>query len=379
MEEKELDLSHVNEIDMECSVCDDDDDSFNLIGSDSNDESSEFNDVRSPVKTGIILDFSDDSSKPKQKEKLKVVSAEKLNTEALKDKNVELVNQQSEDFEHVNEIDMETFTCEDDDDDDFGYNAEEKSFKRKGDDFIDFSDNEDEDLDDKELVLENELTEKKKKKKLTPGQVEDDYWKNLSKKHAATNVKGAYNTSFHFAGNPKKEADIFNHMMGSDGGSTTGIEDTFGATDAIEVSSSSLGAEGISTSGESGATAVGASGGEGCSESLNTDYSKKLKDIFDVIGFEIIKNSDGSFLAIDTCEEADNFTAESVESLVSQLMPYIEDCFIYPLQIRTNQKFTTCKDWVNWYTDANKEKFPKIADDIEYCDVLANHLNDCKF
>ena len=59
------------------------------------------------------------------------------------------------------------------------------------------------------------------------------------------------------------------------------------------------------------------------------------------------------------------------------LKPYIDDCLIYPLQISTNNNFNNYKDWVDWYTADMQKAFPKCAADIEYCDLLANHLHEC--
>ncbi len=63
----------------------------------------------------------------------------------------------------------------------------------------------------------------------------------------------------------------------------------------------------------------------------------------------------------------------------SNLKPYIDDCFVYPLQIATGEKFKDCKDWCDWYKGENCDKFPKCSNDIKYCDLIANHINDCKF
>ena len=43
--------------------------------------------------------------------------------------------------------------------------------------------------------------------------LDSSYLDRIAKKHKASNKKGSYNTHFHIAGDPEKEAKIFNHMM----------------------------------------------------------------------------------------------------------------------------------------------------------------------
>jgi hypothetical protein len=220
----------------------------------------------------------------------------------------------------------------------------------------------DTDDEDKELICSELIDEGKKKK--TFGEVEDDYWKTLTKKHASSNKKGAYNTSFHFAGNPEKERQIFNRMMGTD-------------TEAV---SSAIGSDSLmSSSATSGSVAsAAASGGEGCCESVETsNYGKQLLELFDIIGFEIFKNSDDSYIAIDKCDMLPSITVKSLSDLVETLKPYIDDCLIYPLQVATNQKINTYKEWADWYNSDMQKAFPKCESDIKYCDLLANHLDEC--
>ena len=48
----------------------------------------------------------------------------------------------------------------------------------------------------------------------------EDYLDTLEKKHKKTIKKGAMGTFEYFGGNPKKNAEIFNHMMDINDGST---------------------------------------------------------------------------------------------------------------------------------------------------------------
>lgn len=242
-----------------------------------------------------------------------------------------------------------------------------KSFKNKT--ILDF--NEDPEYFNNELISEDLIEEKKK---VTQGEVEADYWKKLQKKHKNSNVKGAYNTHFHLAGNPKLEQELFNHDMntgkipGLAGGSNGEHAPMEGNPEAAVASGDATGS--VSVGGDGGA-----SGGFG--ESLKENYTKQLKDIFNIIGFEIIKNNNNTYLAIDLCDDNNSLECKDKEDLVIQLKPYIDDCFVCPLEIATGKKFNTYNDWISWYNDGNKDNFPKFSSDIAYLDIIANHLNDC--
>lgn len=242
-----------------------------------------------------------------------------------------------------------------------------KSFKNKT--ILDF--NEDPEYFNNELISEDLIEEKKK---VTQGEVEADYWKKLQKKHKNSNIKGAYNTHFHLAGNPKLEQELFNHDMdtgkipGLAGGSNGEHAPMEGNPEAAVVSGDATGS--VSVGGDGGA-----SGGFG--ESLKENYTKQLKDIFNIIGFEIIKNNNNTYLAIDLCDDNNSLECKDKEDLVIQLKPYIDDCFVCPLEIATGKKFNTYNDWISWYNDGNKDNFPKFSSDIAYLDIIANHLNDC--
>lgn len=320
----EKDLDKVNEIDMECHVMDDDD--FIV-----NDETSAADDREVQSKTGIIINFDDDDDIPVRK-----IIADTSTTHS----GINVTSDFSEeDFHDYNAIDMETKYGDDEDE---IYDSKSNPL------FID--------KEPAGLVAEEMLEEGKRS--ISFGQVEDDYWDKISSKHKKTNKKGAYNAHFHFAGNPKKEAEMFNQMMGSDSLATTSATNVASGSDSSSATSP---------------------GGEGCCEDLSTsDYSKKLSELLDIIGFEVFKNSDGSYVAIDRCDVLPEITAATIADLIQTLQPYLEDCLIYPLQLITNNNFKTYNEWVEWYTDDMRKAYPKCASDIAYCDLLANHLPKCE-
>lgn len=125
------------------------------------------------------------------------------------------------------------------------------------------------------------------------------------------------------------------------------------------------------------------SGGEGCCEDLevkidNVDWTSLAKALLSIIGFTVSK-SDNGYIVHDECETCPDMNCKNNEEIFASLKPYIDDCFIYPLQITTGEKFNNCKDWCDWYQGENCNKFAKCANDIKYCDLVANHINDCKF
>lgn len=242
-----------------------------------------------------------------------------------------------------------------------------KSFKNKT--ILDF--NEDPEYFNNELISEDLIEEKKK---VTQGEVEADYWKKLQKKHKNSNVKGAYNTHFHLAGNPKLEQELFNHDM-----NTGKIPGSAGSSNSEHAPMEGNPEAAVASGDATGSVSVGGDGGASGSfgESLKENYTKQLKDIFNIIGFEIIKNNNNTYLAIDLCDDNNSLECKDKEDLVIQLKPYIDDCFVCPLEIATGKKFNTYNDWISWYNDGNKDNFPKFSSDIAYLDIIANHLNDC--
>lgn len=292
----------------------------------------------------------------------------------------------NEDYSNVNEIDMECDVCEDDDEPSFAHiksetyrhdaqpkeldtsiyygetvddwgdddDEEEKYRSRKtskninSDDYVMSDDvpyDDTEELDEKELIDEEMIEEKKKS---STGEVEDDYYKKLQKKHKDSNVKGSYNMSMHFCGDPEAEMAAFNAGFSSNGG----------------------------PSGDAG-------GGEGCCEDLevkidNVDWTAVAKALLSILGFELLKDDNG-FVLHDECETCPDVCCKNNEEIFASLKPYVDDCFIFPLQFTTGEKFNNCKDWCDWYKGENCSKFPRCADDIKYCDLVANHINDCKF
>lgn len=278
---QDQDYSGYNEIDMECSIGEDDEDDYsNLIGSDDYNQTKENN---LEVKHyNYIADFGDDD------EDFIIKNGEVIMKDSVK---------KNDNINYEDEIEPE-------------------------------------------FVSEDLLDEKRKKKVITQGQVEDDYWDRLTKKHKQTNVKGAHNTHFHLTGDPETNMKDFNHMMGSD---------------------------------------ISVSGGEEMSmgESVNPNYKKLFENLLVITGFKAVKDGDKIILT-DLCDMIPEMTCNDESDVVNQLKPYIKDNFITPLQYQTGQNFKEPKEWCDWYTKENEEKFPKCKSDIRYCDLIANHLKDIK-
>lgn len=338
----EKDLENINLIDMECSGYDDDD-TFTISDTSAGDD----REVQS--KTGIIINLNDDDDNQPMR-------AIKADISMKNPKSIDITSDFTDDtFTDYNAIDMET-TSWDEDDDDY-----RPSTKKTNPIFIDID-------EPAQGLIASDMIEESKKS-VSFGDVEDDYWEKLSKKHKKTNKKGAYNTSFHFAGNPKQEQDMFNHMMGIS--NKTDTSHIVQSDSLLAASAEGSGSTSISSGNVTGV-------GEGCCEELSKNsYSSKLSELFDIIGFEVFKNSDNSYTAIDKCDILPSFGASNLKELISVLKPYLDDCLIYPLQVATNTNLDTYKDWADWYTVEMQQQFPKCASDIEYCDLLANHLDEC--
>ena len=266
-------------------------------------------------------------------------------------------NQDSEDYSGYNQIDMECSIGEDDEIFDIKTPQEVSQVDNEvrnynciidlSDDDEDFMVNntehiesEDEEIEP-EFVSEELLDEKRNKKKVTQGQVEDDYWDRLSKKHKKTNVKGAYNSHFHLTGDPETNMNDFNHMMGT------------------------------------GEATVSSGEGMSMGESINNNYKKLFENLLVITGFKAVKDGDKIILT-DLCDMIPEMSCDNETDVVNKLKPYIKDNFITPLQYQTGENFKEPAEWCNWYTKENEEKFPKCKSDIKYCDLIANHLNDIK-
>lgn len=367
----DLDVENINVIDMECSCCDDDD-------------------FGGPVKT-ITADVTPN------------------NTLNIQKHNFNNNSNSEEDYSQYNQIDME---CNIDEDE-----LEETSFGSKLKDveqtvqypvnqgdhqgpvktgiILNFDDNDDIDIKShkqnildfgdeendfmtKELVDEEILEEKKKKKHVTSAQIEDDYWEKITKAHQKSIVPGARGTFVHMSGNPELEKDMFNHDMGSDSIMKVGKLNADGTPALSSVgggfgSAASVGANG-------GDVSVGISSGFAGGESIekDNDYNKLCEDLLFITGFTVDKNEDGTYTLKDILSD-NNYNCSNNEEIFNQLKPYIDDCFIYPLQIKTGNNFNTCKEWCDWYNDDMKAQYPDCESDIKYCDLIANHYNDFKF
>ena len=344
----EKDLENINQIDMECECCDDDD-------------------FGGPIRT--ISATADDH---------------RINIERNFNSCME------PDYEHINEIDMEC-DAPDDTDDSFGnvnftpsiaseiHKKEEDIWNngpKKTGIILDFSDDEDEFIDnlkntpiDKDAFADNEVEEehelvgesmKKQDDLISQGEVESDYLKKLQQKHAKSNKKGAYNTYFHLAGNPQKEVELFNHDMGSD--------------------FENQGATNITGTAEGSAAASGGEASCSCSEALEgkSGYERTANEILTILRYEAIKNSDGSYTVIDDLNPDKDIIYKDANELRDALAHDFDSCFILPLEISTGLKFDTLEEWLDWYEE-NKSDNKDLAKDMNYIDVFVNHLSEIDF
>lgn len=205
--------------------------------------------------------------------------------------------------------------------------------------------------------------------------------RDLQRKHAKSIKKGAMGTHFHFAGNPEKGREMFNAGIGNQAGGEVfpgmGLDGPLAGNsgDGIAAGDGLGSAEG---GGDAGGASFGGDGGGG-GESLNTaKYNKLLREVFDTIGFDVSRQEDGGLLAKDLFNDESIFRADDIKDLIFSLQPFINITLVTPLSIAANQKFNDYNDWVNWYTDENKEKFPEYEKEIEYFDLLSNHLDKCE-
>ena len=383
----EKDLANINKIDMSFSGSIDDDDSFVITEG--------VKDNNGFVQTGIIINFDDDDDDFNANMKKHASNA----SVDFIDKAPSVILQPEQ--KGYNEIDME---CKYGDDTEDDYLPPTKTSPKINSIFED--DEEDDDLlDKKELVLEEEVTGMLATNKVSVTTLEDEYLKSLSKKYIAKDdmkkeeleedllpviekkqptlknilrdlqkkhsnsiKKGAMGSHFHFAGDPQKARDMFNAGIGNQTGGEA-------ITDVAADGGSSFSSNGGGIS-NGGLSAGGMSGGEGLEK---TNYSKILREVFDVIGFDVQKEKDGTLLAKDLYSDNNIVRAKNIEELIYALQPFIDICIIIPLSISTKQKFNNYQDWCDWYTAENQEKFPKHAAEIKYCDLLANHIKECEF
>lgn len=335
----EIDLGNVNQIDMECSVADDDDDFIVRSSKPSGDglDGDVLNEGREiKSHTGIIINLSDDESQALARRHFQRGAPEIPQGETM---NLD----EPTNFNGINEIDME---CSIGEDDDFGFpngrNTEQS--------FVEGT------LTDDEIMNEERG---KPSNPLNQGVVEDDYYERIKKRHAATNVRGAYNTHFHLSGCPERDMYEFNrgtHAVGP----VPSMPTTLGNIDGGE-------AEGVSASAE----------GMAMGEELNEEYKGLFNDILLITGFELKPLDKGGCCLRDTLMDGEDIPCSSIEDVKSTLYPYVQDCFVVPLQVETGNDLKDPQDWIRWYTPDMAKRYPQCKHDIDCCNVWANHLGDC--
>lgn len=363
-----------NEVDLETNFVDDDDMGFGGIVDEGGYEAAKNRDRNlnnSSLEDPYEINKVDLNENPFNSQNQKFRSwNEKGNFNTLNRNNSNNIAANSSKFDT---IDMETDFGEDDD---FGIPENKSNYKKlKSTKLIDFGDDEDDfNFNEKELIDEEALEEKKKKKPIiTTGQVEDDYWKKLTQKHLKTNVKGA--AGWHervFAGDPQREMELFNHDMTSAASNKSNSE-VVGSIDTNFDYGDGL--INPSSSGDFGGGASFSDAGMG--ESLKSNnYTKLFENLLNLIGFEVTKNNDKTFNLIDKCNKKNKVVCSNKNDIINQLHPYLMDYIIYPLQDNTDQTYTDYKDWCNWYKDDICKNHPNCKQDIIYCDLISNHLND---
>lgn len=396
MEYKDINIEDINEIDMSINPAylDTDDDSFgSIIVTDSTTD--ENNADRNYNKnTGIIIDLSDDAISPERS--LRKITADIDNNTINIHRNFESQDMNEPAF--YNDIDLETNYFDDEDeelvaklkqksnpkslskststDNNYGlYNTKDKKFydiidgeltlvqdsnmryAKKSDayralaDIISFYEEQGKDFDtalisiSKQDIEQEALSEANSRK----NSALKHSLKKKQKEHAKTIKKGAYNMHMHFSGNPEADKDAFNQAMSFN-----------------------------SNSGEAAAASGNMCGSIGENFNSNTVINM-IPRFFTLLGVEVFLNSDNSFTVIDTnSRNQEEIICATVEEVKETLQPFVEDIFIFPLQMLTDQKFNTCKEWCTWYNNLSaeeKDTYKDIETDINYCDLFANHLN----
>lgn len=326
-----------NEIDMEIdpSLLDDDD-SFGMVSTKSNNKNNEAasnsttyegSDGRIIDKyVGYCADFSDDDETPTKVIKAEIVNNGTINIVCDGEDTAKTL---AGNLNGINEIDMECNCCEDEDDED--YVKEDITLDEEG------------------------VEESRKNSAYTSGNVSPEYYNELKKKHAKTNVKGAYNTSFHIGGNPEAEMSMFNHAMGTEGATAANV--------------------GFSVSGGFGEELEE----EACPQETTPepDYKAAFKELLKLIGFELNKNEDNTYCLKDIYNIVGDKICKDSEEVITSINPYIQDYVLAPMELTTREEAKTYAGWCNWYNEEKQKQFPKLSNDIKYC-VLLTDLIDKK-
>ena len=108
-----------------------------------------------------------------------------------------------------------------------------------------------------------------------------------------------------------------------------------------KISSSPIDGEGFAADGGSMTSAD--MGGFGESKETNNKHRKLFEDLLVITGFELVPEND-CYTLKDCCGMCKDIKVNNPEESVVALKPYIDDSFIYPLQIATGEKFDNCAD-----------------------------------
>lgn len=322
------DYENINEIDLEVSPAAlDDDDTFVLNDTEDEISDSISDSDRNYIKnTGIMIDLSDD-------EDLVSKSSTRTIMANLDDSGINV----SKNFKSVSDIDTLT-----------GYNEIDMETDYADDDDYIENDVLDSNRDTDKVVFDNDDLDEA----MQGGEVDKNYWKDITKKHRKSIKKGAYNSHFHFSGNPKADREFFNHAMGSN---------------SNDFSEDAIAADSIS------GNITGVASGESASFGESLDKDKNDFELLDYLGYKITE-SDGKFIATDIIGNNVEVVGNSVSDILEQLSEVVASCILIPLEAATGNKFKTCKEWVDWYQN-NSDDYPELADDIKLCSRISNATN----
>lgn len=150
-------------------------------------------------------------------------------------------------------------------------------------------------------------------KEAVDGSVTNDYYNQLKRKQAQINKKAKGPLHMHSVGDIEYEQNMFNHSVD---------------TSKIGAYTSGAGASNGNISG----TAAGASVGGGMAESYSNSVDPMFESTLELMGFDLIENSDGSYILSDRCMNSD-IECRNKNELYNALKSHIWDTFIIPLQI----------------------------------------------
>lgn len=317
MDEKELDLSQVNQIDMECAAPDDDDTFLVIKPSKVSTEETPMvgaDDRNLVTKLGIFADFSDGDEDPNAPKIIAdVVELPSLTVGAGKASSVEqeILNAQNgvmtpeqinrADLTGINIIDTECSVGEDDDVE--PTKAEPGFHPISKQQLLDFGDEENETSFDKGLLEKKDREVEEK----MDGSVDANYWKKMQDKYNKANKKSMGPVHGHWCADPEAEKDMFNHDNTPSG--------------PVVPQAGRLGTAG---GGQEGSMAD--AGLPSLGEDLTpSEATKKFKELIDFMDYKVVKNEEGNgYMLRDEIYHADNYPFKTLDELITVLQDHCD-------------------------------------------------------